>query len=211
MYRNMIVAIGICLLLLGCDSKASNEVGYGTIENGVYENKYFNMTVKLPAEWVVQSQAAQQEMKEVGASLLAGEDDNLKNVIKEAQKNTISLFTLFKYEQGTPVPFNPSLISLAEGVSGFPGIKNGTDYHFHARKLLESGQLKYDFPNEIYAKDVSGVTFDVMQAQTAVGGTIIYQEYYAAKKMDYVLLFVLTYSSDTERDELNEIMSGAKF
>jgi len=210
MYKILTLIIGVCLLLTGCDTKPANGIGFGTIEQGVYTNDYFNMSIKVPENWTVRSQAAQQELMDKGTSLISGEDDNLKNVLKESQKQSVNLFSFIKYEQGTPVPFNPSINAIAERVSRMPGIKRGSDYHFHAKKLLESGQMNYEFPRDIYTKDISGISFDVMSAQITVNNITIYQEYYAARVNDYVLLFVLSYSSDSEIDELKSILNDLR-
>lgn len=210
MYKIFTVIIGLSLLLTGCDTKPSAEIGYGTIANGVYTNDYFNMSIKVPDNWIVQSQAAQQELMKTGSNLISGEDKNLKAILNEAEKQTVNMFLFFKFEQGTAVPFNPSIISIAERMSHMPGVKRGSDYHFHAKKLLESGQLEYEFPNEIYTKVISGVSFDVMPVQITINNLTVYQEYYAARIKDYVLMFILSYSSDAEIDELNTIVSGLK-
>ena len=210
MYKIFIIIIGLSLLLTGCDTKPSEEIGYGTIVNDVYTNNYFNMSIKVPDNWTVQSQASQQELMKTGSNLFSGEDKSLKSILKEAEKQTVNMFSFFKFEQGSPVSFNPSIMSIAVRMSHMPGVKRGSDYHFHAKKLLESGHMKYEFPNEIYTKDISGISFDVMPAQITINNFTVYQEYYAARINDYVLMFILSYSSDSEIDELNQIISRLK-
>lgn len=211
MYKNFSLIIVTCLLLTGCDMKSSHELGYGEIVNGTYTNAYFDMSIEVPANWTIQSQAAQAQLMDLGTNLISGDDDNLKNVLKEAQKQVVSLFTFFKYEPGTPVSFNPSIISVAERISHMPGIKRGSDYLFHIKKIFESGQLKYEFPGDIYTKDISGILFDVMPLEINVGNVTVRQEYYVAKINDYVLSFILSYSSDLEINELNEIFGKLHF
>lgn len=211
MFKIFVLIISTGLILTGCDKKPSEAIGYGIIENGVYSNNYFNMSIKVPENWVVQSKAAQKEMMDIGTGLIAGDDNNLKNILKETQKQTVSMFSFFKYEQGSPIPFNPSIISVAERVSHMPGIKRGSDYHFHAKNILESGQLKYEFPKKIYTKDISGVSFDIMPTEIDINNITVHQEYYAARIKDYVLLFILSYSSDSEIVELNEAISKLVF
>ena len=198
-------------MLAGCGKKPSDEIGYGVIENDVYSNNYFNMSIKVPENWVVQSQAAQKEIMDTGAALIAGDDDNLKSMMKVSEKQTVNMFSFFKYEQGTPVPFNPSIISAAERVTHMPGVKRGSDYHYHVKKFLETGQVKYEFPAAIYTKDVSGISFDVMPAELHVAHMTVRQEFYAARINDYMLSFVLSYSTGEQLNELNEIVSKVEF
>jgi len=211
MVKIFIIVISASLILLGCSQNPSEEIGYGLIEKGVYSNSYFNMSIDVPEAWVVHSQAMQKEMMEKGVSLFSGNDDNLKAILKESEKQTVNMFSFFKYEQGAPVPFNPSVISVAEMVVKMPGIKRGSDYLFHVKKFLGSGQLEYRFPSEIYSKSISGVSFDVMSAEIDAISITVHQDYYAVRMQDYMLTFVLSYSSESERKELNEIISKLEF
>tara|TARA_B110000091_G_C13639667_1_gene400678 strand:- start:172 stop:813 length:642 start_codon:yes stop_codon:yes gene_type:complete len=211
MIRSLIIAIGLLLLITGCDSKPAADIDYGTINNNVYSNKYFDISINLPDTWFVQSQAAQKALMETGSNLIAGDDKTLKSVMKESEKQTVNLFSIFKYESGAPVNFNPSIISVAERISHMPGIKRGSDYLFHARKLLESGQMNYDFPNDLYTKEVSELSFDVMPAQITVNNITVYQDYHVVKIKDYALALILSYSSDSEKSELDGILNELKF
>ena len=80
-------------------------------------------------------------------------------------------------------------------------------YHFHSKKLFESAQITYEFPNAIFTKDISGVSFDIMPAQVTLNSLTVYQDYYATRIDDYVLSFIISYSSDSEKDELKEVLS----
>ena len=73
---------------------------------------------------------------------------------------TINLLTVFKHP--LDVPFNPNIICVAERVDHIPEIKNGKDYLFQSRKLLETGQMKVSFPREIYTESFGGREFGVM-------------------------------------------------
>ena len=211
MIRNLIVAFWLTLLITGCDTKTQADISYGTIHDNVYNNKYFDISINVPDAWFVQSQAEQKALMETGSNLIAGEDKTLKAVMKESEKQTVNLFSFFKFEPGSSVNFNPNIISVAERVSHIPGIKKGSDYLFHAKKLLESGQMNYEFPNNIYTKEISGASFDVMPAQITVKNITVYQEYHALKVKDYVLAFILSYSSDPEKAELENALNKLKF
>ena len=213
MYKCINLLLITCLILVGCNKakESENFINYGEISGGVYTNNYFNMSIDVPENWVVQSQAAQKELLELGGDLLSGGDENFKNVLDESQKRIVNMFAFFKFEVGAPVEFNPNIISIAEKITDFPGVKSGNDYLFHTKKQLQAGQIGYEFPNEIYVKNISGVSFDVMPMQTSIGTFTVYQEYYATKINDYALTFTLSYSTDEEQDELNEIVDTLKF
>ena len=211
MFRMFTFIFCVSLVLSGCGNEPSQEIGYGEIENGVYSNQYFNMSVSAPETWIIQSQAAQKMLMETGGSLLAGEDKNVKAMLKEAEEQTVNLFSFFKHEQGTPVPFNPSIMSVAENMVNMPGVKRGSDYLYHVKSFLESGQLEYKFPSEIESKVISGISFDILPAEINAGNLVVNQEYYAARINDYVLSFILSYSSESEQAELHNILSNIEF
>lgn len=218
MFRKILLIACAGFLLSACNKESSTsspppaeEIGYGEIKEGIYSNAYFQLSIKLPGDWAIQSQAAQKALMETGADLISGDDENLKKVLTVAEKQTLNMFSVFKYEQGTPVPFNPSIMAIAENVGHMPGIKKGADYHFHVKKILEEGQMNYEFPGEISTHDFSGVSFDMMPASINIGTTPVYQKYYAARIKDYMVTFILTYSSDAEESELENIMSGLAF
>lgn len=202
-----------CLLLsflVGCGQTASEEIGYGSITESHYQNDYFGFEIQVPEGWSVQSQAEQQALMEMGAELLAGDDEGLKNVMKASEAQTVSLFTFMKHEVGAPVTFNPSIIGLGERVASMPGIKRGEDYFFHARKLLEQGQIPYEFPQAVFSQKVAGFDFDVMPAEVTMVGVTIYQQYFAARIKDYMLVFILSYSNDEEFQELQSRLATLK-
>lgn len=211
MTRTITITIGLLLLITACDFKPEADIDYGTITNNIYSNNYFDISINIPDSWFVQSQAAQKALMETGSNLIAGDDKTLKSVLKESEKQTVNLFSAFKFEPGAPVNFNPSIISVAERVSHMPGIKKGSDYLFHAKKLLESGQMNYEFPNNLYTKELSGLSFDVMPAQITVNNITVYQDYHVVKAKDYALAFILSYSTDSEKRELDDILNKLRF
>ncbi|MCU7846157.1 MAG: hypothetical protein KZQ93_20160 [Candidatus Thiodiazotropha sp. (ex Monitilora ramsayi)] len=211
MTKSFVIILTTTLVLIGCAKQPEEEVGYGVLENGHYTNSYFNMSVQVPKTWFVQSKAAQKELTEAGTSLLAGKNDNLKAILEESDKQSVTLLSLFKYEQGAPVPFNPSIIAVAERVKHLPGVKRGSDYLYHVKQHLNSGQLNYQFPADIYNVNISALSFDVMPAQIDTGFTMVRQEYYAARVKDYVISVILSYSDDTDVAELKEIVDNFRF
>ena len=210
MKTNLIVIL-LSLFLAGCDTSPPKEIGYGVIENGIYKNEYFNMSIEVPEKWDVQSQAANKELMDRGAELIAGDDDNFKKMIKLSQKQSVTLFVFFKHEKGAPVPFNPNIILVAEKMSHMPGVKRGSDYLYHVRKLFESGKMEYEFPHEIYTKVISDISFDVMPAVLQVGNLTVTQDYYATRINDYVLSFILSSTTNLEQDELDKILNKLHF
>ena len=209
--KKIILSItSISLLFLSNFMVFANDIDYGTIKNETYANQYFDMSLPVPKGWSVQSKAMIENIAERGKDLVVGEDENMRALLNEAEKQSVNLFAFFKYEVGAPVGFNPSLISVAELVAQMPGVKRGSDYLFHVKKFLKMGQVEYTFDKEIFTTTLSGVSFDVMPVEIKAGNNSVYQEYYSTRLKDYVLSFIVTYSNEAEYKELMQHIGKLK-
>ena len=207
----LILPIVLISLFAGCSQQTSDEIDFGTIKNSVYQNKYFGLSVPLPPEWSVQDQEARRKLQEAGGTMLAGDDKNLKAVVKASEMTTVNLLTVFKHPQGKPVPFNPNFICMAERVHHMPEIKNGEDYLFQSKKLLETSRIDVSFPGEITTESVGGREFGVMHVEIPMSDMTIRQKYYATIMKGYALTFIVSYSTDEEESSLQKILKKVTF
>jgi len=199
------------VLFAGCRKRASDEIDFGAVENSTYRNDYFGLSVKLPSEWSVQDKETRQKLMDLGRKMVEGDDKNLKAVIKASEMQTVNLFAAFKHPIGTPVPYNPNIMCLAERVSHMPGIKRGKDYHFHSKRLLESSQMKVSFPKEVSTEELGGHNFDVMYVETPITGMTIRQKHYAAIMKGYALVFIVSFNNGEEESTLDNVLSSVTF
>jgi hypothetical protein len=203
--------IVLTLLLAGCEKKASDEIDFGAINNSIYKNNYFGMTVTLPPDWSIQSQEAQKRNLNTGERILAGDDKNLNAVMKASELRVVNLFAASKYPKGSPVSYNPSILALAEDVRDFPGIKRGSDYHFHAKQLMQSGSLDVSFPKDIYTQSLGGIDFDIMEVEIHVRGIVVRQKYYATIMKGYAVNIIISFTTDEDEASLQKIIDTLKF
>ena len=201
------------VVMSGCKEKAAEEIDVGTITNSVYENKYFGMTVELPPDWAVQGQDSRQEPMDVGGELLAGDDKNLKATLKASELSTVNLFASFQHPRGTPVPFNPSILCVAERVRHLPGIKTGNDYFFHMKKLFEASQMEIHISDDVGTETISGRTFDILRTETPLGldPTVVHQKYYVSIMKGYALAIIASYTTDAEDLILKGVIDSITF
>jgi hypothetical protein len=195
----------------GCQEKASEEVDQGAFSGSVYRNNYFGLTITIPSDWSIQDSKSMQDIKNLGKNVLDKDDKNLKAVMEASEFQTVSLFAVFRHPLGSPIPFNPNLMCMAERVRHMPGIKRGKDYHFHTRKLLESSHMSVNFPKEIYTETLGGVEFDVLYSETTFGTTLVKQKQYGAVMKGYVLLIVTTFADENQEATLDEILKTLTF
>jgi hypothetical protein len=204
-------ALVAVLAISGCGKDVPDKLDYGTVTESVYQNKYFGMSMVLPEGWHVQDAAAKKRLMETGKRIASGDDKNLKAAMEASEDQTVNLLTVFKYKVGSPVPFNPGVICLAEKVSHLPGVKGGKDYLFHTKKALTMSQLKATFPTAIHSRTLGGVAFDILDAEMRVGDRVVQQQYYAAVMRGYALVFVISFSTESEAESLKEILGSLAF
>ena len=182
---------------------------YGNAKSGVYTNNYFDFEIKFDTSWHVQSQAQLNGLVKRGQKML--ENNELLNKAIEASKvNTAYLFAMFKYEVGAAVQSNPSLMVVAENTKSLPGIKKGKDYLFHAKNSLSQTQLNYTFDPISETKKLGSFEFDILTAKLDVMTKKIVQEYITTVTDGFALSFILSYTSDQEKEELYKVIEGMK-
>ena len=197
--------------LAGCGKKAVDKIGFGTLENQTYRNEFFGMSVKLPHDWHALDDETRKKMMQVSKKMIAGQDKNLQAALDAGELTTVTLFTVQKHPLGAPVPFNPSLACVAEKVGHLPGIKKGSDYLYHMKKLMKMSQLKYVFTKDIYSKKIGGINFDVQDAEINIGTLKVKQKYYAAIMRGYALSFVISSTTKEEEESLKRILASVGF
>ena len=208
---HFVLVIACTLLFLGCSENASEEIDFGTIENSVYKNDYFGLTLTIPENWSVPNQESRQQLMKIEKEVIAGEDENLKAVMNAAELQSVNLLFLSKHPLGSPVAFNPNIVSVAEKIQHMPGIKRGKDYLYHSKILLESTKLDVSFPEEISTVTLGGVEFDVMYVHMTVLGNTVKQEYFATIKKGYALTLILSYLTDEDKADLVKVLDSIVF
>ncbi len=190
----------------------SDNFDYGRVENGIYQNKYFDFSIKLPVDWVVQSREQTENLANAGKKLLAGDDENMKAVIKASEVNTANLLAVFQYQLGSAVAYNPNIMIVAENVKNYPGIKKGSDYLFQARRLLQQGNFKYDYLSEEFDNEKINTTdFYKMEAHLNYMGLEIKQIYYSTVLMGFSFNVIVSYVSDEQKKMLLESLNSMSF
>ncbi|TSE08488.1 MULTISPECIES: hypothetical protein [Aquimarina] len=208
-----IIYLIIAITTLSCtnqEKKLPDNFDFGKTENGSYKNEYFDMEISFDPNWIVQDKQQMNNIIEMGSELTTGEDKNLKAIVKASQVNTAYLLAVFKHEVGSAVEFNPSFMVVAENINNFPGIKNGSDYLFHAKKLLEQSQMSYYFEKEVYEKTIGKSTFYIMEAKLDHMNKTVIQHYISTVTKGFSLSFIVSFATDNGKNELYEIIEKIK-
>ena len=201
----------LSLFLAACSKPASEEIGFGHFEGNRYFNEYFGFQINFPKAWSIQDQQAFDSLNELGDDLLAGENENLKAVIRASEATSVNLFAVFKFMPGAPVDFNPSILCVAENLELTPGIKRGSDYLFHVKQLMSLSSMEVNYPKEIYTENLDNNAFDVLEIETGFGGYKVKQLYYVSIVKGYALGIILSYTTEAEKSELLDVIKTMEF
>ena len=216
MYRIKLLVLAIFLVFAtaftGCKKKGSARPTAGTIENGVYNNEYFGLSLELPEKWSNQDEESNKELSEFGYKMIAGEDENLEKSLKAAAENQqLMFFSASKYPIGTPAADNPNIIGTAELVKSKPGIIRGSDYLYHVKNMLQMSGIKLNIEEATKSEELGSVEFDVLKVVLPLGNISVQQKYYSTIMKDYAISFILTYISEDGEKPLQEILKTVKF
>jgi len=205
--------IFFCLIILGCNGQGNlAEFDYGNVEDNIYTNSFFNLTMNLPTDWVLQSQQETEDIMEEGRKLVAGDDENLEYIIRASEVNTVHLFVIYQYELGASIDYNPSLMLIAENLHNAPGVKTGADYLFHARKLLAQAQIQYNHIDEDFEEvDINGMPFHLMNTNINYLGYDIKQKYYSTVLNGFSLNMIISYVYDDQKAKLEQSINSLTF
>ena len=198
------------VLMIGCSDKKA--IDFGTFEAGSYTNTFFDLMLSIPDSWHIMDLESRLEIMKRGGEIVAGENNSLKAAIKAADLQSINLLTAYEHRPGAAVTTNPGIMLIAEKITHAPGIKRGSDYHYHAKKLMKLSRMKVSYPKEIYEKTIDGVTFDIMEAEITMGpGVVIRQRQYATIMKGYALMMALTYQDESGLSQLEKIVDTLTF
>lgn len=202
----------LLITLISCSGTPKKNVpiefDYGKIEQNTYLNSFFGLEIPFNSEWYVQSQEEMNKMVKQGEEFIAGDDKLLKRQLNAAKINTAYLFTLFKYKPGTNLTYNPSVMVIAENINKFPQIKEGKDYLEQTKKIMARTQMNYSYEKDIFTRLIGNKKFDVLEGVMHLPDTDITQEFMSTIMQGFTLSFVISYTTESDKEELYNIIDG---
>ncbi|MBK6275908.1 MAG: hypothetical protein IPF58_15025 [Saprospirales bacterium] len=213
MKKTITLLLILTAIYVFADNPKSNEIkypfNYGRMEDTIYTNPFFGFKVTVPSTWFVQNKTQIDFAITKGKDIIEFKDEILSKEMEKVDVNSMTLLMVVKYEVGAPVAFNPSLMVMAENVLMLPGVKLGSDYLFHARAALNQSNIKFSCDSTYEKKVISKVDFYKMSCN--INESIVKQEYISSILQRYALTFIITYSTEEERNELMAIINSAQF
>ncbi len=209
--KKIIRSLCVILILSSCQEERNipENFDYGTVENGVYRNKFFNLELSYNEDWSLKSTEQMTEMSEQVRKFVNEDEGNLKKNAKASEVNFAELFALFKFPTGTVSEFNPSLIINAENLKSLPEIKTPEDYINETKALLDDGPLTFVYREKPSSITIDGKQFAVIEVYNSDYN--ITQEFFATLQNGFVVAMVISYNDATQKASLHKMIDNLKF
>lgn len=199
----------LAVFLTACSDSGKEKSVITTSADGVtFGNEYFGLAVTKPDGWYSQAPEDTMKLNSKGASLMAGDNQNMKAIIDDALKSSLPLFAFFQFEPGTPGKLNANIISVAENIEVLPGIKSGCDYLSHARTLLENAAMKVNVAEGCKTRTVNNAKLGYLDISMNLQGITVLQRLYSCVNKQHALSFTQTYFDDAGRAAVEEIVDS---
>jgi hypothetical protein len=200
------------LLVAGCNRGAEHKkiLDLGKVENSVYSNDYFNIQVSIPEGWIVQKQEQVKEGVTEHNEKVKAENKELGEQIEAGMQQTVYLLTVFQYEIGTVVSFNPSFMLVGEKLSATASLMDARGYLTQSGELLKQSG-RYTVDDEFTPMTIGGKQFYSMNATMNASGINLNQQFIVAIMDGYALVFILTFNDDEQLNTLQQTLASVKF
>lgn len=202
-YLYLIVLLSF--VVVSCNNKESKKqhFDYGSVENEIYQNAYFNFSVKLPADWNTMSQKQNQNLMKSTQSATLDTD----------KITTVILLTAYENEPGKKDSvFNANMLILAENIKGSTRIRTASDYLLLTRQTLEKEPVKREYPDKMTGiKNINGTEFSTLRVINSDISNTYSQDYYTVLVNDFAVTAILTYTTENERIILENAFGTFKF
>lgn len=206
------VVIGTAIIVSCQSKKIPDNFDYGTVENNVYTNSFFDMSINVPPDWKIQSDEQTEALMDMGQDMVAGENSKMKAMLKASEVNSAYLLTVFEHEVGSVVTFNPSFMLLAENLQMFSGINTGQDYLEASKKLMRQSQINYNYIDDEFTQVTLGnQQFYEMSLELSQYGVDIQQSYYSMIKNGFSFNIIISYTDEQQKADLEAVLSTLKF
>ena len=201
------------LLIAGCSGNSEKKSpDRGKVENGIYTNDFFSLQLTVPEGWIVQTDAEQDALNEESKNILKNINPGMKSNVDSAAKSTVQMLTVFERVPSDTSEFNASFVTIAEKLpTNIPGMDEKIYLTLAASQLRKSGLYTSIDAVPSQAK-IGGENFSTVRA--VIGGTGNSQpaQEFFAKKMDgYALIFILSYRTEGQHDQLKKVLESVTF
>ncbi len=200
------------LLLISCaqeSPKSYNTIlAEGILTDRGYSNRYFNLKVLIPRNWIVLNKKEIEARNKMGRELL---EDTTESKDTTTNKQPKFLININKYRQDAPEAWQGNAgfqISFLKR-EYFPN-DTGITFLNKARSLLVSSPL-YKNISDIKEEKIGGRTFQTFTSELHLKGFIVFQKNYLLEIEDCFLFIDTSYRGEFVKPELDRIINSVTF
>ncbi|PKL25730.1 MAG: hypothetical protein CVV47_03550 [Spirochaetae bacterium HGW-Spirochaetae-3] len=203
----------LALALIGCATAPSTPttMDYGRFEGNVFTNDFFSLSIAVPEGWVVQDAATMARLVKQGTDMLYSDNEEMKRAIEVADVENMQFFGAYQYPLGSAVEFNPSVILMAENLKSAPGVVDGGDYLFHAKRMMEQSSVEFRIVEDTRPVTINGAELHALDIAITYLGNEIRQRYYTRVLNGFAVAVVITWTNDEALSELDASVSTLRF
>ena len=210
--KNTAIILLAALTLTACKVGIPENFDLGKVENNVYTNTFFNMTMDVPEGWVVQEQEAFDKLMDSGRKDFVGDDKQLNAATKIGEFKTANMLMASKFPLDSIVLENPNILMLVENLTVNPTVKTGKDYLKASKDILNKGTVNIKNISETFEKvTINGNDFYTMDVLLSNGFMDINQRYYTIVKNRFCIVTVITYIREETGNDLEKYIESIKF
>jgi hypothetical protein len=212
MNKNKWIIALTLVLLSGCKGAEDDKLALTqSTDNKHFTNAKFALSVEKPDNWYSQSVEEALMLQAQGSAAISGGDKNMKALLDASVKSTLTLFSFFQVPPGTPGVNNPSVISTAEYIMAYPGIKSGCDYLASMKQLIARSQVQMQFDEGCQTEKVGSSTFGFINATIQMGADApVRQRYWACRKGDHAIGVVQTFYDEAGDNATTAVIKTIK-
>lgn len=186
----------------------TDTITLGEWEGNTYTNAYFDLTIDIPEGWTILTQEEMREGLEDSKEWAEEFNEDLAEDIDLAEEQTLFFVHALRYPYGSPVDFNQNFQVLAENIGLLGGltIKSGEDYLLILKDNLLNSGMGFKVDKDIYAQEIGGVSFYVLDSTLEYMDMAIEQKHYITLRKGYAFGFILSYSGAEQYADLEAIL-----
>lgn len=207
MRKNLFLFIALFFTVTVYGQSNPDVFDYGTFENNVYTNSYFNLKIDVPPTWKVHSKEQTDTIISKAMKKMTDKDATLKPLFNPKDIKDAVLIMVNEYRIGAAVDFNPGFVIMAENIMDYPEIETEAMYLRQVKRLLLRTKPDYEIDDKISQEKINGTTFYKFSLSLKSAGSVeIKQTYYSLLKKGFSLGIVTTYNTKAQKKELDKIL-----
>jgi hypothetical protein len=205
--RYLLLILVLVLLTLNCLPKDVVDLDLGKIEDGFYINKSFNLKAPVPQGWDFADDATRLEIMNAELSPLALEGNRTNQTLEQSITKTLYFFSFSRYPPDEAFEKNYNASGFAENINYLPTeINKVEDYFYYLKSAFDKSELEYTHDDTYSEIQIEGRTFKTFGTIVKLEEQMLMQEFYFFLKSNFVIVFVITYWTEEQKKELQDII-----